>query len=147
MGAIGFFRLLLTILVALPERRDRPHLARFFRFPLAFVSVLSPEIVERYRQVGLKKFKITIGCKYGDLVVCGEGTDKKIGVGTLNPLTTAKIVIFSSSLIIATRHFKIGKGPQVMAQFLELDMALHTGKEFLAHRSNHPDSHLPNQLS
>jgi hypothetical protein len=76
--------------------------------------------VEGNRQVGLKLSEIVIRGEYGDLVPRRYGADEKVGIRTLDSIAETQVEEFSSSLVIACGYFKIGKCPQVIAQFPEL---------------------------
>lgn len=71
-------------------------------------------------QVRLKQRKISIRGKYGCLVPCCYGTDEKVGICSLDSLTATDSEKFSGSFVISGCHFKIGKCPEVIAQFQEL---------------------------
>jgi len=70
--------------------------------------------------VWLKLSEIAIRSEYGYLVSCRYGANEKVGIRSLYSMTTAQVEEFSRCLVIAGSHLKIGKRPQVIAQFPEL---------------------------
>jgi hypothetical protein len=46
----------------------------------------------------------------------------------VNSLSTTEVEEISLSLVVAGRYFKVGESPQVIAQFLKLDLALDPGE-------------------
>ncbi len=102
--------------------------------------------MERNWQMGVQHRKIPVSGKNGDIVVRRYGTDEKVGIGALDSLATAEIEEFGGTLVITSCKFKIGKCPQVIAQFLEVRLALYPGEELLAYWSDNLNAHLSYQL-
>jgi hypothetical protein len=102
--------------------------------------------MERYRQVRLKQRKIFIRGEYGNLVARSYGADEKISVWSLNSLSSTEIEEISCWFVIAGCYFKVGESPQVIAQFLKLDLVLDSGEEFLTYRADHLAPHFSDQL-
>jgi len=102
--------------------------------------------MERNWQVGLQQRKIPVSGKYGDMVPYCYGADEKVGVGALDTLATTEVEKFGGCLVITGGQFKIGKCPQVIAEFLEVCLALYPGEKFLPDWSDNLNAHLSYQL-
>lgn len=98
------------------------------------------------RQVVLISLEITIRGEDGDIVSRRYGADDKVGIRALNPVAATEIEESSGGFVIAGCYLKIGKCPQMFAEFPELRLVFDSREEFLSYRSDYRDPHLVNQL-
>ncbi len=104
------------------------------------------QVMELDRQVLLEASEVRICRENGHLVSHGYGTDEKVGVGTLNPLSATQMIELGGGLEICGCQLKIGKWSQMIAKLRELINAFDSRKDFLPYRSNQLYPQLLDQL-